>query len=726
VPESDRQPAHSGAVPESEATGKRDGPSSVRAASVRDVGGGAPRLAWAVGLGMLALILSVAAGMWWTLKAAERSQTASRHEQVRIVTELLTRQGELALARGQLSAYRAQLAEAATRYELSEVRLTLPDGGVLADAEPRRITVREADIAGGWKGTVTRAGALGTGETGGRADAGTGTLEHEEVVSIPGLGEALLSVRASPVDASMLRWQLMVGMGGVVLAGLGAAWWGVRWVASRTRSVDLVRDALEAAARGECCTEALRIDDSLHRAAGGLNALLDELQTLRTLAAVRRALGDRADAIGAEADTNENSDLGPHQNALNLTTGRAGSPDGARSADAARGSPGAAAQAGIGGNGVRSSEVLRACDAMWIGMLVVSQDGRVRYANGAAAVLLETTREKLEGQSAMAMLGDEAVATAVREACDGTARGRKVIEVRRNREGGTLKLAEPSDRRGSVPERPAGWWVLRMTVRAVRREDDAGALVVIEDVTQQRVADESRNQFVAHATHELRTPLTAIRLYVEQLLEADTPEGEPMTPADRARALNVINLESRRLERIVGDMLSVSEIEVGSMKLRSGDVRVAQMLDELRAEFEAPALEKGITLAFDLPPKLPVLQGDRDKIGMALHNLLGNAVKYTPRGGSVTLRVESNAASVNFEVIDTGIGIKPEEQALVFERFYRAKDERLAEITGSGLGLALARDVARLHGGDITVTSELNKGSTFTLTLPGTRPAKAA
>ncbi|MFN5959656.1 MAG: hypothetical protein ACK462_17150, partial [Planctomyces sp.] len=127
----------------------------------------------------------------------------------------------------------------------------------------------------------------------------------------------------SPVDASMLRWQLMVGMGGVVLAGLGAAWWGVRWVASRTRSVDLVRDALEAAARGECCTEALRIDGSLHRAAGGLNALLDELQTLRTLAAVRRALGDRADAIGAEADTNENSDLGPHQNALNLTTGRA-------------------------------------------------------------------------------------------------------------------------------------------------------------------------------------------------------------------------------------------------------------------------------------------------------------------------------------------------------------------------------------------------------------------
>ncbi|MFN7440504.1 MAG: sensor histidine kinase, partial [Phycisphaerales bacterium] len=110
----------------------------------------------------------------------------------------------------------------------------------------------------------------------------------------------------------------------------------------------------------------------------------------------------------------------------------------------------------------------------------------------------------------------------------------------------------------------------------------------------------------------------------------------------------------------------------------------------------------------------------------ALHNLLGNPVKYTPRGGSVTLRVESNAASVNFEVIDTGIGIKPEEQALVFERFYRAKDERLAEITGSGLGLALARDVARLHGGDITVTSELNKGSTFTLTLPGTRPAKAA
>jgi two-component system phosphate regulon sensor histidine kinase PhoR len=380
----------------------------------------------------------------------------------------------------------------------------------------------------------------------------------------------------------------------------------------------------------------------------------------------------------------------------------------------------------MSGGGLRAGELLNACDAMWIGMLVVSHDGRVRYANGASAVLLETTREKLEGQSAMAMLGDEAVATAVREACDGTARGRKVIEVRRNRDSAALKLAQETDRRGKSPERPAGWWVLRMTVRAVRREDDAGALVVIEDVTQQRVADESRNQFVAHATHELRTPLTAIRLYVEQLLEADTPEGEAMDATARAQALNVVNLESRRLERIVGDMLSVSEIEAGSMKLRTGDVRVGQMLDELRSEFDAPAKDKGLTLTFDLPPKLPVLQGDRDKIGMALHNLLGNAVKYTPRGGSVTLRVDGSGTSVNFEVIDTGIGIKPEEQDLVFERFYRAADERLAQITGSGLGLALARDVARLHGGDITVTSELNKGSTFTLTLPGARAAKAA
>ena len=119
-----------------------------------------------------------------------------------------------------------------------------------------------------------------------------------------------------------------------------------------------------------------------------------------------------------------------------------------------------------------------------------------------------------------------------------------------------------------------------------------------------------------------------------------------------------------------------------------------------------------------MPPKLPVIQGDRDKIALALHNLIGNALKYTQSGGRVVVNVEERPGQVVFKVSDTGIGISQEDLTKIFERFYRARDPRVTEVPGSGLGLALAREVARRHGGEVAAESELNKGSTFTLTLP--------
>jgi signal transduction histidine kinase len=257
-----------------------------------------------------------------------------------------------------------------------------------------------------------------------------------------------------------------------------------------------------------------------------------------------------------------------------------------------------------------------------------------------------------------------------------------------------------------------GGGILRFSVRPVRREDHAAAILMIEDITQQRVADEARNSFVAQATHELRTPLTNIRLYVEQAIEAGDDK------AVRTRALDVINQESRRLERIVGDMLSVSEIEAGSFKLRAGDVRLENLFEDLREEYAAQAKDKNLALTLHLPPKLPVIQGDRDKIVLALHNLIGNALKYTPEGGKVDVKVEADDKRLQVDVADSGIGIAPEETELIFEKFYRAKDKRVSSITGTGLGLALAREVVRLHGGDISVRSQIDQGSTFTMTLP--------
>jgi len=349
----------------------------------------------------------------------------------------------------------------------------------------------------------------------------------------------------------------------------------------------------------------------------------------------------------------------------------------------------------------RGADLAPVCDAMWQGIVVVDDHGRVRYANGAAAVLLGIDRAEFIGAEAARTLPKGDVLDAVTGCLSNRSSPRVTID---------LERAGASER-----------CVLRCTVRAMRRDNRPSALIVIEDVTQLRAADEAHGSFVAQATHELRTPLTNIKLYVEEAVDA-----APNDAATRARCLNVIGQEARRLERIVGDMLSISEMEAGALQLHEDDVRFDSLFEELRADYAAPAAEKEITLSFDLPPKLPVTIGDRDKIVLALHNLLGNALKYTPAGGEISFRAFEQDATLVVNVADNGIGIDPDECERIFDRFYRAKDPRLNRISGTGLGLTLARDVIRRHGGEITVKSEPDRGSTFTLTLPLRSRAAAA
>jgi signal transduction histidine kinase len=255
--------------------------------------------------------------------------------------------------------------------------------------------------------------------------------------------------------------------------------------------------------------------------------------------------------------------------------------------------------------------------------------------------------------------------------------------------------------------------VLKYTICPIRREGSRLGLIAIEDITQQRVAEAAMNSFLAKAAHELRTPLTNVRLLVEDALDRCQSD-----PTSTGKNLNVINEETQRLERTVSEILSASQIEAGCFELRADDVHVDQLLLQLKADHEPQAKERKITLEFDLPPKLPVLQADRDKISLVLHNLLGNALKYTLESGRVSVAATVEKGRLNVAVTDTGIGIGKDEHERVFEKFYRCKNPLAANVKGSGLGLAIARDVARLHGGDISLESELGKGSTFTLTLP--------
>jgi len=340
-----------------------------------------------------------------------------------------------------------------------------------------------------------------------------------------------------------------------------------------------------------------------------------------------------------------------------------------------------------------AGEMSAAFDVVPYGLLLVDERLRIVRANAAAAVLLRTEQERLLDGNVAQVIDDPRVVADIRTVTQSPGSKRVSIEL---------------DHDGSVA---AG--VLRLTLCPVGHEDSQCVLVAIEDVTQQRVAQAAMNSFLAKAAHELRTPLTNVRLFVEDALEQCERDV-----AATSKCLNVINEETQRLERTVSEILSVSEIEAGSFGLKRDDVRFDKLLQQLKADHEAQARDKHVALEFELPPKLPVLQADRDKIAVVLHNLVGNALKYTLEDGRVTVSATVEKGHLHIAVSDTGIGIDADEIERVFDKFYRSKDPQASEVKGSGLGLAISREVARLHGGDITVDSEHGTGSTFTFVLP--------
>jgi len=236
---------------------------------------------------------------------------------------------------------------------------------------------------------------------------------------------------------------------------------------------------------------------------------------------------------------------------------------------------------------------------------------------------------------------------------------------------------------------------------------------MMRDITQQKLAEEMRDQFVDTATHELRTPLANIKAYAETLALADVIDVE-----QQKQFLNTINSEATRLARFVDDLLSVSSMEVGSLSLNKQVTDLGRMLNEVLAKIRPQMQEKHLEFDVVLPEKMPEPELDKDKIAAVLVNLLGNAVKYTPENGRVTFRVNISDRQIEISIEDTGVGIAEDEVAKVFEKFFRSPDPRVQEQTGTGLGLALAQEVVRLHGGRITVESEINKGSTFSVLLP--------
>jgi two-component system phosphate regulon sensor histidine kinase PhoR len=271
-----------------------------------------------------------------------------------------------------------------------------------------------------------------------------------------------------------------------------------------------------------------------------------------------------------------------------------------------------------------------------------------------------------------------------------------------------LTLPGPSDRRLEANAVP-----LRLG------PDEVGVVIVLHDVTELRRLEQVRTEFVANVSHELRTPLTAIQGYLETLL------GGALEDPDHARRfLEIAARHTERLGRLLNDLTDLSNIELGRVALRLEPVPLDDAIEAVLAIVRPRAEAGGVALAADLPAGLPPAQADHDRLEQILLNLVDNAVKYTPRGGRVTVSARGvPGGRVEIAIVDTGIGIPPADLPRITERFYRVDKARSRELGGTGLGLAIVKHLVIAHGGELAIESEPNRGTVVRVALPAVESA---
>jgi two-component system phosphate regulon sensor histidine kinase PhoR len=269
------------------------------------------------------------------------------------------------------------------------------------------------------------------------------------------------------------------------------------------------------------------------------------------------------------------------------------------------------------------------------------------------------------------------------------------------------------------PPRILGVNAVRLAASGDRSAAGPGVVLVLHDVTALRQLERVRTEFVANVSHELRTPLTAIQGYLETLLSGALEERE-----NARRFLEIALRHSERLGRLLNDLTDLSNIELGKVALRREPVRVDEVVASVVGIIAPRAARAKVDVTSHVPPDRPQVPADRDRLAQILINLVDNAVKYTPEGGSVTVTARRVAEStIETAVTDTGIGIPPADLPRITERFYRVDRARSRELGGTGLGLAIVKHLVMAHGGQLGIESEQERGTSVRFTLPIEPPA---
>ena len=327
------------------------------------------------------------------------------------------------------------------------------------------------------------------------------------------------------------------------------------------------------------------------------------------------------------------------------------------------------------------------------GVVAVDGDARVMHMNAVAARILRTPSTDCAGKAIREITRITDVAEVIESTLAGAGDSGRLVRL----------VEQPRDRVLEVHAAPL----------IGHAGEPRGAVVVLHDVTEINRLETVRRDFVANVSHELKTPITAIRGLVETMID-----DEAMEPATSSRFLARIRDQSGRLSVLVSDLLSLSRLESESTALETRRLDLRDVVAWCSRAMQAAAELEDVSIKVD-SPRAPIwMECDEEAMQLAIRNLLDNALKYTGRGGEVWLRVKEGEGTATVEVEDSGIGIEPHHLDRIFERFYRVDKARSRELGGTGLGLAIVKHVAIRHGGDVSVTSAVGRGSKFSIHLP--------
>ncbi len=336
------------------------------------------------------------------------------------------------------------------------------------------------------------------------------------------------------------------------------------------------------------------------------------------------------------------------------------------------------------------------------GMVIVDRQMHVQRVNGAACRLLHVEEQGAVGQTLAAVVRDHELCGVLQAALKG---GQPHTAIAR--------LAPPaSSRPGDAHEEPRYVRATGLPIPGGEHAADPAGLLVLQDVTELRRSEVIRREFVANVSHELRTPLASLKALAETL-----EEGALDDPPAAREFLGQMHVEVDSLAQLVQELLDLSRIESGQATLRPEAVPPAGLAMEAESRLRMQAERAGVVVAVETPEALPTVWADPLRVAQVLINLLHNAVKFTPAGGRVTLRVAPDPEGIRFTVADSGIGIAPGDIARIFERFYKVDRSRASG--GTGLGLAIAKHIVQAHGGRVWAESPgEGLGTTFSFTLP--------